>query len=564
MASRNVPRKATSRLDLGARAANQMKSGRPQHTPPESRSAPPEFTQNISWLSDMLTPDKNSFGVMRLVLALAVLISHSIYLTTGQGQMEPLYRWTNYTLGQHGVQLFFFLSGILVAQSLFTSGNIRDYATARGLRIFPALIVCVLLTALAIGPWLTTLPSILYLKDQGVAAYIAKTISLWSGSGQLPGVFHDNPVPRVVNSSVWTLKYEVLCYMLLAIAGFFIVRLKRWRETAFAAAALWTIVVFYKPTGLTLHGGEKSTLDVLRYFMTFFGAGVLAYALRRFIPIHASLLIPAGAVFWFAIGTRFQEPAAAIGLGYGILWLSSFTFGKLRRYTNANDYSYATYLYHMPIAQVVLHFATGIHVVPLILITSGVVLILAYLSWELVERPALQLRHKLWAPETAAKDHSEAALNPIITAIAEPKSTQNQSPRVEPGIAHVWRPIPAGRKVRIVTDDPAEAQVERGATDLPPALTQLTTRGPATSGRRSELAAEPDPRIPAGRMALATKRRAAVDSQTTSEPSVETVQQPTHSVVTVENADTIELATRSSKPRPNWSRPIETAQPTGI
>ena len=172
--------------------------------------------KHVTWLGDMLTPERNSFGVIRLVMALAVLVSHAVFLTTGRVELEPLYRWTGYSLGQHGVQVFFILSGILVAQSLFKSGSVRDYAIARGLRVFPALIVCVLLTALVLGPMLSELPLWLYLRDTWTFTYIAKTISLSTGSAELPALFQDNIVPRAVNTSVWTLKYEVLCYAILA------------------------------------------------------------------------------------------------------------------------------------------------------------------------------------------------------------------------------------------------------------------------------------------------------------------------------------------------------------
>jgi peptidoglycan/LPS O-acetylase OafA/YrhL len=228
----------------------------------------------VIWLGDMLTPERNSFGVMRLLLAIAVLVSHAVYLTTGQGQSEPLYTWTGYTLGQHGVQGFFILSGVLVAQSLHRAHSLRDFATARALRIFPALIICVLLTALILGLWMTTLPPFMYLTDKGVAAYIAKTISLWSGSAMLPAVFQDNIVPRVVNSSVWTLKYEVACYAILGLAGWVALKLPKSALWLALGAVAWLAIVIVRPVGLELHGGDKGMVDVLRYFMLFFGTGM--------------------------------------------------------------------------------------------------------------------------------------------------------------------------------------------------------------------------------------------------------------------------------------------------
>lgn len=435
MSSRKVPPRASSRLDLAARIP-----ARPRTYVPASALAPiiagsdarqPRTALSrvgVTWLSEMLTADKNSFAVVRLLLAFVVLISHSVFLTTGQGALEPLYRWTNYTLGQHGVQVFFFLSGILVTQSLFKSRSVRDYATARALRIFPALIVCVLMTALVLGSWLGTLPAAAYLKDQGVAAYIAKTISLWSGSAHLPGVFKDNPVPGVVNTSVWTLKYEALCYLVLGLVGWGVMKLNRWREAGLAALAVWLAVIFMKPVGLELHGTAKSTLEVFRYFTIFFGAGVLAYALRHYIPVHGSLVLPLGYMFWALIGTRFQEPAAAVFLGYLAVWIATFRFGGLRDFTNQNDYSYATYLYHMPVAQGILHVWPDMHVLPLILATTGIVIWLSFLSWELVERPALALRHRLWQTSPAS---AEAAFDPALAAAdAAPAGSKRATVRV--------------------------------------------------------------------------------------------------------------------------------------
>ena len=82
----------------------------------------------------MLAPERNSFGIIRLAMALCVLDSHCFFLAAGSSQQEPL-AWTGYTLGDYGVQVFFILSGILVTQSLARSGDVFDFAIARVLRI---------------------------------------------------------------------------------------------------------------------------------------------------------------------------------------------------------------------------------------------------------------------------------------------------------------------------------------------------------------------------------------------------------------------------------------------
>jgi peptidoglycan/LPS O-acetylase OafA/YrhL len=655
MPTRKVPQRASSRLDLATRVARPVPAKPQAEAPRPSEQAetiqPPDAPPvqgRITWLGDMLTPDRNSLGVMRLILALAVLVSHSVYLTTADATLEPLYRWTNYTLGQHGVQVFFFLSGILVAQSLYQSRDVRDYVTARALRVFPALIVCVLATALILGPWLTLLPGAQYLKDMGVAAYIVKTISLISGSAQLPELFHNNPVAHVVNTSVWTLKYEVMCYAILAAIGWVAIKTNRWREVSGVAIALWLAAVLYKPTGLELHGGTKSSIEVLRYFTIFFGAGAAAFALRRFIPVHAAVLVPLGAMFAVAIGGRFQEIAAALFLGYLALWLSTFRFGPMRAFSNGNDYSYATYLFHMPVAQALLHFWPDMHVVPLILATTGIVIWMAYLSWELIERPSLNLRHHIWkttphsaestfdAALAAAKTNASA---PATAAVAQPLSitpskevaakaaasaraaerlvremaaaqaavqrtndataekqiaAATAEVKTEPGRAQVWRPMPAVKKLKILADDAADAvtmDAPAAGAPTPAALApairrQMMAARPAEEApalTRSRFAApldlmrkvtastpapiqEPDmplPRVPANRIAFATKRPAAADVApiaVAAEPQPPA--EPTRAVVAVGEPSSDDAPrSRVAQPRPNWSRPLGQGRP---
>ena len=40
-------------------------------------------------------------------------------------------------------------------------------------------------------------------------------------TSNLPGVFADNPHPSIVNGQLWTVPWELRCYMLLAAIAFF-------------------------------------------------------------------------------------------------------------------------------------------------------------------------------------------------------------------------------------------------------------------------------------------------------------------------------------------------------
>lgn len=170
-------------------------------------------------LAGVLTPDTNSFGVLRFAMATLVLISHSYLYAAGTAEAEPLQRWLGRSLGECAVQVFFFLSGVMVAQSFDRSRNIVDFSVARVLRIFPALTVCVLATAFILGPCVANLSPSDYLTSPGLYGYVARTLTLSSGSAPLPGVFETNAYAGYVNSSLWTLKYEVACYFGLALIG---------------------------------------------------------------------------------------------------------------------------------------------------------------------------------------------------------------------------------------------------------------------------------------------------------------------------------------------------------
>ena len=68
-------------------------------------------------LADILTPEANSFGVLRFAMATLVLISHSYLYCAGTSEAEPLVGWLGRSLGECAVQVFFILSGVMVAQS---------------------------------------------------------------------------------------------------------------------------------------------------------------------------------------------------------------------------------------------------------------------------------------------------------------------------------------------------------------------------------------------------------------------------------------------------------------
>ncbi|WP_239509243.1 acyltransferase, partial [Stenotrophomonas maltophilia] len=78
-------------------------------------------------LSDVLEHTNNNFNAVRLLAALSVVVSHSFLLVIGKTAAEPLSS-TPYTLGQHAVNVFFVLSGLMLSRSFAIQPNWKTFA----------------------------------------------------------------------------------------------------------------------------------------------------------------------------------------------------------------------------------------------------------------------------------------------------------------------------------------------------------------------------------------------------------------------------------------------------
>ncbi len=464
-------------------------------------------------LAESLYPDRNNFGAIRLAMALSVLVSHSYWLATGRPSLEPLYAWTHHSLGEHAVQVFFFLSGVVVAQSLFKSRSLLDFTVARVLRIFPALILCVLVTALVLGPVVTTVGLKAYFTDPALRAYILKTLSLSTGSAPLPGVFPTLPLPHLVNLSLWTLKYEVICYALLAGFGLAALRWPRWQGVMTAGLALVVALIFVgapKPiSGYTM-------TDNIRYFILFFSTGTLAYLLRDRLVLTWFAVPPLLACFVLAIGTRFAELTSALFLGYTTLMMATLSLPRLRWFTNDQDYSFGVYIFACPVQQMILDQRPGTGPVELTLVALSIALPLSMLSWMLIERPAMGMRRAIVAWIRRTTGIATAPAPGTLASIAVPVPAQARQPRQATLIAvqamaaaaPVVRPAPnnAGNRTSPLVASGSAAHVQR-RSPIRRNRAPLMTPGASKPADPKPDTAKPDIAKPAVTKADAYKKR---------------------------------------------------------
>lgn len=113
-------------------------------------------------------PYTNNLTALRWLAALMVLYGHAFVFL---GQHEPLFLGM-IPLGPLGVWIFFAISGYLIMQSWTHDPHLLRFLFKRVLRIFPALIVCILLSILVLGPSLTTLDVAEYFKNPITRGYL--------------------------------------------------------------------------------------------------------------------------------------------------------------------------------------------------------------------------------------------------------------------------------------------------------------------------------------------------------------------------------------------------------
>ena len=187
--------------------------------------------------ADAARAHTSGFDALRLILAVGILCFHSTFVTRGDDAVA--WHLPYRPLSSLMLPMFFALSGYLVAGSFFRTETLAQFLTLRVLRIVPALFVEVVLCALVLGPTVTSLPLSDYFSAPEFRTYWFNVIGFIHYF--LPGVFHENPLP-IVNLSLWTVPFELECYVGLAIlaAGTLLYRPKL-LVTAFAALSIAAI-----------------------------------------------------------------------------------------------------------------------------------------------------------------------------------------------------------------------------------------------------------------------------------------------------------------------------------
>lgn len=338
-------------------------------------------------IGQTFNPRNNALNLLRLAFATIVVFSHSLIL--GGFRSEIL--WGHGSLGDLAVDAFFAISGFLITPSA-TRNHVLRYLWQRVLRIFPGFWVCLFLTSVAAGPIAWTAsgkPLTEYWSAKlGPFHYLAVNCGLTIRAWAISGTPSDVPYPGTWDGSLWTLRWEFVCYIMVAALA--VTTVLRRRRIVLALWALsWLAALGAAADGIPTYN-DTFTYDLVRFVPIFFAGSVL-WLYREKVPDSRTLFV--GALSLVVAGTFLRNPEAVSGppLAYVCVWAAVHLPGK--RIGARYDISYGTYIYGFVVAQVLAAW----HVyrwgyVSFTFLTLAATFLLAALSCIAIEQPALRLK----------------------------------------------------------------------------------------------------------------------------------------------------------------------------
>lgn len=343
---------------------------------------------------------QNNFDLLRLIGALFVVIGHIYYTYFGRPG-----DWFSRVSGvQHGallgVGIFFVISGYLVWQSRSRSASVVDFALKRAFRIIPALVVCVLILAVVVFPF-SSLSLASYLLSREMLGFLLN-IFIFPYNNCVAPIAQGYVTGCNLLGATWTLIFEVLLYMIVGALGY----VSRTLQLRFLVTALVVLLILF---------AHRDIDQSIEFNLKFYGVSVfyihnrgfafvalfIVGALLNFIPKEIlksrEILIVATALY---IGSFYTDPttyllAQSITLPFIVVGIGLRRFRLADIVVLTGDLSYSIYLYHFPIMTltwIALHNA--LPAVGLTVVALTIIFVVALLSFNFVERPALNFIHR--------------------------------------------------------------------------------------------------------------------------------------------------------------------------
>ena len=349
---------------------------------------------------DMTTPDfkNNSLDLVRLLAAFQVAMFHCFHYIPNIASESIFFKLI---LLFPGVPIFFFISGYLISKSYESKPNLREFGKNRALRIYPALIVCVVINVFAIA--LTGYFQAEQVQTHEVLLLVAaKSSFVQFYNPDFMRAFGDG----VLNGSLWTICVELQFYLITPIVY---ILMRKWNLLSTQNLLLLALLFLLANRALVYTAPEFGGSTIWKLarvsFIPWFYMFVIGIVFQReYNRIHSLLTrVPAlpivGAYMVFAFyGSQnglalgnYVSPVIFAALAVVIFRVSYSLQPFTRRVLRGNDISYGLYIWHMPVINHLLYTSETTHYWSSYL-ALAISFFLALLSWKLIEKPTLKLK----------------------------------------------------------------------------------------------------------------------------------------------------------------------------
>ncbi len=351
-------------------------------------------------LGQVFDPRKNALNSWRLALAMLVIVFHAFPLTGRDVPFPP----ARQLLREVGVDGFFAISGFLIVASWLGNPRLRNFFVARAFRILPGFYTCLIVTAFVIAPIGMALqggPASDLLLSTAPIEYVLKNSAVWMFQFDVGRTPLGIPWSGAWNFSLWTLIWELLCYVAVAVLGVVGLLRRRWLLPAAMVVALSCAAVISYTTSYSGLGPHLGPPEVeAGRFAVMFLAGALVYQFRNMIPARWSLVGVSVVIVLAAGMLPDYRLIAAVPLAYAVIVSGALI--RAERFRLRTDLSYGLYIYAFPIQQLLVICGLGsVNPVAFMALSALATLPIAALSWIMVEKPAMTLKSRLLRSRSA-------------------------------------------------------------------------------------------------------------------------------------------------------------------
>lgn len=347
---------------------------------------------------ELKIPRVNNFDLIRFFAALQVVYGHSLtHLKIENYLVHFFYGFLKYF---PGVPIFFTVSGFLIFWAYDRNPNIKKYALNRVLRLYPALYVCLIITIILL---LYSYPDNL-LNNQSFYTWLFAQLTIFQ--------FYTPEILRfwgvgTPNGSLWTIAVEVQYYILVPVIFLIMRKMKNWVVllTLVTASILANFSLNLMPENIIQ---KLAFVSIVPYLFNFL-IGSIFYIFwnklgklvqNNFIKwalAYAVFVLIFDVVFEFNLTsyhiTNIFQPISMVILSCLVLSFA-FSINTLsERFLKHNDISYGIYIYHMLVVNTLVTLGY-IRDVKYLILTFAITVILGYISWIFIEKPALSLKKK--------------------------------------------------------------------------------------------------------------------------------------------------------------------------